>query len=203
MRLIVVFLSWVVLIHFADGCSSKQSITKEIPPFLLRFSSNSFAYPIGEKEFATENNDVWDKWYNAQDFGENRHLGEDWNASTGGDSDCGEAVYSTADGSIVFAADAGPGWGNVVIVEHTAGDGTKIRSLYGHLASIFKTEGTLKRREQLGTIGNADGRYKCHLHFEMRWNECPVWDLPGSGYSDRRHGWIDPSEFIDRQRNRQ
>src|SRR5215203_4211759 len=105
MQLFVVFFSCVVLILLADGCSSKQSITKEIPPFLLKFPAKSFAYPVGEKEFATEGNDVWDKWYNAQDFGENRHLGEDWNASTGGDSDCGEAVYSAADGSVVYAAD--------------------------------------------------------------------------------------------------
>ena len=109
-----------------------------------------------------------DSWYNAQDFGENRHLGEDWNKITGGDTDCGEAVYSTADGEIVFAADAGPGWGNVIVIEHTAGDGTKIRSLYGHLETITKASGKVSRREQIGTMGSANGRYKCHLHFEMR-----------------------------------
>jgi murein DD-endopeptidase MepM/ murein hydrolase activator NlpD len=175
-------------------------LNKEIPAFLLKFPKDSFAYPIGESIFMTEKRDWWDAWYNAQDFGENRHLGEDWNANSGGDSDCGAPVFASADGRIVFAQDAGPGWGNVVIVEHTAPDGTKLQSLYGHLQSIAKDSGRIARREQIGTIGNANGRYSCHLHFELRWNECPFWNETGPGYSDQKHGWIDPSEFIERTR---
>jgi murein DD-endopeptidase MepM/ murein hydrolase activator NlpD len=193
---ILLALSLVCLI----SCSQPHDPNKEIPSFLLKFHKNSFAHPIGEKDHVTEKNDWWDSWYNAQDFGENRHLGEDWNKTTGGDTDCGEPVYSTADGKIVFAKDAGPGWGNVIIVEHTSEDGTKLQSLYGHLETITKTTGMIRRREQIGTVGSANGRYKCHLHFELRWSECPLWNEPGSGYSDDRHGWIDPSEFIDRTR---
>src|SRR4030095_12389172 len=173
---------------------------KEIPDFLLKFRTKSFAYPIGEKEYVTEDNDIWDDWYNAQDFGENRHLGEDWNKTTGGDSDCGEPVYSTADGVIVFARDAGPGWGNVIMIEHRADDGTKLRSFYGHLQSIEKSSGKVGRRERIGTVGSANGQYKCHLHFEIRWIGCPLWNEPGPGYSDMRYGWIDPSEFIEATR---
>lgn len=184
------------------GCSSQKNPNKEIPLFLLQFPTASFAYPIGEKDFITERNDWWDSWYNAQDFGENRHLGEDWNKNSGGDTDCGEAAFATADGQIVFASDAGPGWGNVIMIEHSADNGTKIRSLYGHLQSIIKTSGSVSRREQIGTVGNANGRYKCHLHFEMRWHENPLWDEVGPGYSDERHGWVDPSEFIDKVRNK-
>jgi len=182
------------------ACSSLPDPNKEIPQSLLKFSAASFAYPIGEKEYVTEKDDWWDDWYDAQDFGENRHLGEDWNKTTGGDSDCGEAVYATADGEIVFASDAGPGWGNVIVIEHTATDGTKLRSLYGHLQEISRSSGTIKRREQIGTVGNANGRYKCHLHFEIKWTECPLWNEIGPGYSDARHGWIDPSEFIEKTR---
>jgi len=182
------------------ACSSPVDPNKQIPQFLLKFAARSFAYPVGEKDYITEKNDWWDYWYNAQDFGENRHLGEDWNKTTGGDTDCGDPVYSTAEGQVVFAKDAGPGWGNVILIEHTAEDGTKLRSLYGHLETISKTSGVVNRREQIGTIGNANGKYKCHVHFEIRWNECPVWNEVGSGYSDARHGWIDPSEFIEKTR---
>jgi len=182
------------------ACTSPHDPNKSIPNFLIAFPAQSFAYPVGEKDYVTEKNDWWDNWYNAQDFGENRHLGEDWNKTTGGDSDCGEPVFSTADGEIVFAEASGPGWGNVVIVEHTATNGTKLRSLYGHLETITRTAGSVSRREQIGTIGNANGRYKCHLHFEIRWNECPLWAVVGPGYSDARHGWIDPSEFIEKTR---
>lgn len=142
----------------------------------------------------------FDAWYNAQDFGENRHLGEDWNMNTGGNSDCGAPVFAAADGEIIFAKDAGAGWGNVVIVEHTAPNGTKLQSLYGHLEKMTKTGGTIKKRESIGTVGSANGRYLCHLHFEIRWSECPAWNQPGAGYADEKHGWVDPSEFISRTR---
>ena len=180
---------------------AKQKLSdEEIFESLYKFPVNNFAYPIGEKEFITEKKDRLDNWYDAQDFGENRHLGEDWNKNTGGNTDCGEPVYSTADGKIVFAEDAGEGWGNVVIIEHVAEDGTKIQSLYGHLETISKTSGDVKRRAQIGTVGSANGRYLCHLHFEIRWSECPRWNEAGGGYSDERYGWIDPSKFIELQR---
>ena len=182
------------------ACTSPPDPNKFIPEFLIAFPAQSFAYPVGEKDYVTEDNDWWDAWYNAQDYGENRHLGEDWNKTSGGDTDCGEPVFAAADGEIVLATDAGPGWGNVVIIEHTASNGTKVRSLYGHLQSITRTAGSVSRREQIGTIGNADGRYKCHLHFEIRWTDCPLWYVVGPGYSNDRHGWIDPSEFIEKMR---
>jgi murein DD-endopeptidase MepM/ murein hydrolase activator NlpD len=173
------------------ACSNRENQDKAIPLQLLgKFPKNSFAYPVGQKNYVTEKNDWRDAWYNAQDFGENRHLGEDWNKSTGGNTDCGEPVYTTADGRIVFATDAGAGWGNVII-EHTALDGTRVQSLYGHLETITKAEGKVKKREQIGTIGGANGRYPCHLHFELRSIECPAWN---------KTGWIDPSEFIDATR---
>lgn len=196
MRLII-----VVLIFISAACSSKPDASKQIPLFLLKFPAKSFAYPVGENDFATERNDWRDKWYNAQDFSENRHLGEDWNKNTGGNTDCGEPVFAAAGGTIIFSGDAGPGWGNVLIVEHTAVDGTKLQSLYGHMETLTRSDGVVARREQVGTIGGAGGRYPCHLHFEIRWSECPFWNKTGPGYADDLTGWIDPSEFIERQRD--
>jgi len=190
-----------VFLILQTSCVSEKNPNKEIPAHLLgKFPKSGFAYPVGEKEFVSEKNDWRDSWYNAQDFSENRHLGEDWNKTTGGNTDCGEPVYAAADGRITFAKDAGAGWGNVVIIEHIAADGTKIQSLYGHLETILKTQGDVKRRGQIGTIGGAGGRYPCHLHFEIRWSDCPVWNQTGNGYADDKHGWIDPSEFIDQHR---
>jgi murein DD-endopeptidase MepM/ murein hydrolase activator NlpD len=189
----------VLIFHMA--CTSEKSPNKEIPAHLLnKFPAKSFAYPIGEQDYVSEKNDWRDAWYNAQDFGENRHIGEDWNKNSGGNTDCGEPVYAAADGQITFAKDAGVGWGNLIIIEHTALGGTKIQSLYGHLETIAQTVGEVKRRQQIGTIGGANGRYPCHLHFEIRWAECSVWNQTGGGYSAEKHGWIDPSEFIDKTR---
>ncbi|CAA9428506.1 MAG: hypothetical protein AVDCRST_MAG74-3739 [uncultured Pyrinomonadaceae bacterium] len=201
MRTTTFLLSFSALLIFSSACASEKNSNKEIPAHLLnKFSAKSFAYPVGEKDYVTEKNDWWDWWYNAQDFGENRHLGEDWNKTTGGNTDCGEPIYAAASGQISFAKDAGAGWGNVVIIEHTASDGTKIQSLYGHLETITRTEGAVEKRELIGTMGGANGRYPCHLHFEIRWMKCPVWNQTGNGYADEKHGWIDPSEFIDKTR---
>jgi murein DD-endopeptidase MepM/ murein hydrolase activator NlpD len=162
--------------------------------------AKSFAYPIGEKDFITEAKDQKDKWYNAQDLGENNHLGEDWNANSGGNTDCGESVFAAADGDITFAEDAGTGWGNVIIITHNLPNGEQVQTLYGHLDKILKSEGIVKRREKIGTVGNADGKYLCHLHFEMRDESCLLWDKVFVGYSPIRKGWLDPSDFIDKNR---
>ena len=202
MQAIKISLLLILLIFFQAACAREKSPFKEIPAHLLnKFPSRSFAYPVGDKDYATEKNDWRDLWYNAQDFGENRHLGEDWNKNTGGNTDCGEPVFAAAAGRIVYAKDAGTGWGNVVIIEHTAADGTKVQSLYGHLETILKSDGEVNRREQIGKIGSANGRYPCHLHFEIRSAECPFWNAAGNGYADDTRGWIDPSEFIDKVNN--
>lgn len=145
----------------------------------------------------TEAKDAKDEWYNALDFGEQNHLGEDWNKNSGGNTDCGEPVYAAGAGVITYAADAGPGWGNVVIVTHLLPDGKKVQSLYGHLQEILRTNGEITKREHIGNVGSANGRYLCHLHFEIRNENSPMWNEAGPGYSTDNNGWLDPSDFID------
>jgi murein DD-endopeptidase MepM/ murein hydrolase activator NlpD len=187
------------------ACSSSEAQvnkTEARPTPSPKIIAGNFAYPIGKTETSTEAKDRKDEWYNAQDFGANNHLGEDWNKNSGGNTDCGEPVYAAADGTIVYAENAGIGWGNVVVIEHELENGEKVRTLYGHLEKILKTSGAVKMREQIGTVGNADGRYYCHLHFELREETCPVWNEAGEGYSSERKGWLDPSNFIDKNRKK-
>lgn len=179
----------------ANQTASVPSITPLVIPV-----SNGFDYPVGKQRGVTQAMDG-DGWYIAQGFGENNHLGEDWNKESGGNSDCGLPVYAASKGTIVFAGEAGPGWGKVVIIRHRLPDGTLIETLYGHLSSIARTAGVVERREEVGKIGDADGAYPCHLHFELRLQDCPSWGATGPGYSDARTGWTDPSAFIDARRN--
>ena len=160
--------------------------------------SNGFDYPFGNNPKTTKPEAGW---YDAQKFGENTHLGEDWNRVTGGDSDCGLPVYAASKGVIVFAGDAGAGWGKVLIVRHKLSDARLVETLYGHLQSFGKTSGEVERRERIGSIGDGGGKYPCHLHFEVRLANCPAWGQPGPGYSADRHGWADPSEFIGANRS--
>jgi len=162
--------------------------------------ADRFAYPIGKTEITTQAKDKKDDWYVARDFGENTHLGEDWNKNSGGDTDCGEPVFAAATGTIVYAKNAGTTWGNVLIIEHDLPNGERVQTLYGHLQKILKASGKVKIREQIGEVGSADGKYGCHLHFELRLENCPKWNQTGTGYSAKRDGWLDPSNFIDKNR---
>ncbi|HEX8491367.1 MAG TPA: M23 family metallopeptidase [Pyrinomonadaceae bacterium] len=109
-------------------------------------------------------------------------------------------MYAAAKGLIVYAADAGQGWGKVLILRHQLADGTLVETLYSHLQSFTKTVGEVNRGEQIGSIGDGGGAYLCHLHFEVRLKGCPAWGATGPGYSSDSKGWTDPSRFIDANR---
>lgn len=186
-----------------SSCSSQPTQPQEQPSTAFEIPiSERFAYPVGKTEYVTQARDKKDEWFNAQDFGENNHLGEDWNKNSGGNTDCGEPVFATSTGKITYAADAGPGWGNVIIITHYLPDGSKVQSLYGHLQDMTKTSGAVTTREKIGTIGNANGKYLCHLHFEIRTPDSPLFDQIGPGYSADTTGFTDPSDFIDAKRSK-
>jgi murein DD-endopeptidase MepM/ murein hydrolase activator NlpD len=197
--------TWSVEVINPGGESSGEyefEVVEPDPP-----ESETFAYPISSTETATEVNDG-DGWYNDQDFGVSNddfdgklHLGEDWNAESGGNSDCGSPVYAASGGTIVYAGDAAPSLGKVVVLRHQLPDGSKVESLYMHLESIARTSGNVEKREEIGAIGDADGYYpSCHLHFAIRLpssDEDPDWGEPGPGYASSTDGWTDPSDFVD------
>ena len=191
------FIVSLVVCSFLFVSCSRSTPTGSTAKIQNSPTADEFAYPVGNREFVTEERDKKDGWYNAQDFGENNHLGEDWNGNSGGNTDCGEPVYAVANGTITYAKDAGPSWGNVIIIEHRLPGGEKVQSLYGHLEKILKTKGTAMKREKIGTVGGANGRYPCHLHFELRDESCLLWNRVFVGYSPINNGWLDPSDFID------
>ena len=137
-------------------------------------------------------------YYNAQKFGENNHLGEDWNSISGGNSDLGNPVYNIANGYVSFAKDIGGGWGNVIRIIHYLPDGTQVESLYAHCLKILVSEGEyITKGFKIGTIGNNNGQYFAHLHFELRAQP----NLPiGGGYSESKIGYLNPTAFINKNR---
>lgn len=75
------------------------------------FIANQFDYPVGKPDAKG--------YYDAQPFTKNNHLGEDWNAVTGGNSDLGHPIFAIANGRVVEAKDHGGAWGNIIrIVQH-------------------------------------------------------------------------------------
>lgn len=152
-----------------------------------------FDFPMGNEHGALA--------YNAQPFTENRHLGDDLNGIGGENSDFGDPVYAVADGRVIFAAEGGPGWGNVIIVLHAYeenGARKYVQSYYAHVEEMLVVpKQDVRRGEQIATVGSAGGRYLAHLHFEMREFITP---FVGPGYREDTRGWINPSEFIEQHR---
>lgn len=136
------------------------------------------------------------------------HTGEDWNGIFGGNTDWGDSVYAVANGIVVAADDYGPGWGNIIVIEHTFPDGTVVWSRSAHNDENYVSVGDeVKRGDLIGTIGrgydygNGLYDYTAHLHFDIMVSE----QDPGDWVS----GWLsgevalvyaDPSDFIEDNR---
>jgi murein DD-endopeptidase MepM/ murein hydrolase activator NlpD len=153
------------------------------------FIANGFDFPVGKPEARG--------YYNAQKFGKNNHLGDDWNGVGGGNSDLGDPIYSVANGYVSEVKDYEGGWGNVAQIVHYYNN-KLYRSLYAHCDSIIIKEGDfVKKGEQIATIGNCNGAYYAHLHLEIR--DSINLDI-GGGYSSDTAGYLDPTLFIKNNR---
>lgn len=183
------------LVLLALSISSCSNNYNDIFEFYPQYISTDFSYPVGKLKGIKE-------FYNAQGFGVNNHLGDDWNGVGGGDTDLGEAIFSISNGYVSKAYDAGPGWGNIVRIVHKVSleDSTYfVESLYAHLDEILvKEEEFVSLGQQIGTMGNANGAYLTHLHFEIR-NKVDL--TLGDGYSSEFEGYLNPTTFIMQFKN--
>jgi murein DD-endopeptidase MepM/ murein hydrolase activator NlpD len=133
-----------------------------------------------------------------------RHFGEDWNGRGGGNTDLGDPVYAIADGIVTFAHNVRGAWGNVVLTRHAYRDPASgsvkfIDTLNGHLDRItVKTGQSIKRGQQIGTIGSNFGMYPAHLHFEIHLNIHIGLGRPN--IPPTLENWADPTEFIKARR---
>ena len=129
-----------------------------------------------------------------------QHLGEDWTTAKG-DAALGEPVYSVADGWVSVAWDSQNGFGKVVFICYRLPEGRYppfVEVMYAQLQEIDVAAGQfVKRGQRIGTVGNANGTYKAHLHWEVRQT---VGLGLGAGFNSRRDGWLGPSEFLEAHR---
>jgi len=155
------------------------------------YISTQFDFPVGKPDAKN--------YFKAREFGQDKHLGEDWNGVGGGNSDLGDPVYSISSGYVSFAENISSGWGNIVRVVHKFPyhpEHSYVESFYAHLDEIYVKPGDfVQRGQQIGTIGTADGRYSAHLHLELR----SFVDMGiGPGYSDDTFGFLAPTKFIQK-----
>jgi hypothetical protein len=134
----------------AQEKSSTATKKKKVFVYNKEYIATDFDFPVGKPNGKG--------YYNAQKFGENYHLGEDWNGVGGGNSDLGDTIYVVANGYVKFAKDLGKGWGNIIRVDHKLSDGSTVESFYAHCDTIFVKSGTwVKKGTPIGTIGTAHG----------------------------------------------
>lgn len=152
--------------------------------------ADGFDQPVGKPDA--------EGYYTSRRFRPGYHMGEDWNGDSGGNTDLGKPVYSTANGLVVLARDMRMGWGNLVIIRHTFLEDKQMKtvdSVYAHLDKITVRENQqIVRGQQVGTIGTAHGLYPAHLHFEIRKNIYIGYNQRGFGkdYSN----YFSPGAFI-------
>jgi murein DD-endopeptidase MepM/ murein hydrolase activator NlpD len=148
------------------------------------YKSVQFDFPVGKPNAKG--------YYNAQEFQENDHLGDDWNSVKGGNSDLGDTIYAISNGFIIEANYKG-GWGNVVRINHLFKN-KLYQSVYAHCDTVLiKQDQFVKRGDKIATIGNCNGMYLAHLHLEIR--DSIELDI-GNGYSHITKGYINPTLFI-------
>jgi len=153
-------------------------------------TTNGFDFPVGKPDAKG--------YYNAQEFQTNDHLGDDWNATTGRNTDLGDRIYAIANGYVTFAKNIEGGWGNVIRITHYIDQDTRVESLYAHCLEVNVKPGDyVQKGDTIATIGNNDGMYLAHLHLELRSTlELPI----GGGYSSDTTGFLDPTAFIKNHR---
>lgn len=140
--------------------------------------------------------------YNARPFRISRHLGDDLNGIGGENSDLGDPAVAAGAGRVVYTGSPGSGWGKMIIVAHRlpAGDeaGPVVQTMYAHLERVLVQKSQIVQRgEQIGTVGNAEGAYLAHLHFEVRLGP---YINPAEGYADTPLNRVSPQKFISERR---
>lgn len=201
-------------------------------------TSDGFQHPLGNGTL-TEELDSTDGYYvalNHEEVNEDlpngpaNHLGEDWNANSGGDTDQGDIVHSISNGVVTqigfLAGSSGSidsGLGNYLVIRHDlpeerliAGVQTDhVTSLYAHLEphTLGVEQGTVdelevgdivERGQPIGLLGDSGFASRpgtsAHLHFEIRLGE-RFTDSTGYQTPPHEEGWVDPTEFIEGNRS--
>jgi hypothetical protein len=170
--------------------------------------ADRFDAPIGTVlERSQRSPGAWPgKWYDATGYAKMYtvppnptayHTGADLNLPNDGDAHA--TVVAPANGMIVFAGELAV-WGKVVIIRHTLPNGAPLWSRLAHLEAITVAKGAvISIGEQVGTVGNANGRYAYHLHFDIASIDLSVTpgDWPGMVLARVMGNYIDPMILLD------
>ena len=161
----------------------------------------AYASPVGTDE-ERASGEIWPgEWVDATGyltwyFDKWWHTGADLNLNEPTfDADAHAPVYAIGDGE-VYAVRQYSGWDNVICIRHV-----DCLSRYGHVENICVSEGqVVKLGEQIANIGNADGGYPYHLHFDIARPDARMarypGDWPGADKERVLRDYNDPRQFL-------
>lgn len=86
------------------------------------------------------------------------------------EANTGDAVRAAAAGSVVYAGDQVPGYGNLVLINHADGWVTA----YAHLSKVeVKMQQKVTQGQEIGLAGSTGGVSQPQVHFEVRYHSNP------------------------------
>lgn len=157
-----------------ENFNSNTIVVNEVIEGLKKYEGATFPMPFESWE---QNKDVV-----TSKFSKSRTITVNGVTKTGAHTGIDLAVVSNANpkvcsvlsGKVIVAKVGNTGYGNYVVIEHIATEGTVFYTLYGHMreGSIMVAEGTeVKAGQVLGIMGSTGNSTGPHLHFEVRLNE--------------------------------
>lgn len=180
-----------------------------------RYYADGYDAPIGTSaERSTA--DVWPgRWIDATGYAvryfrgtpsEAYHTGVDLNLNHPyWDADRDAPVYAAASGVVTFT-NRRPGWGWIIIIRHDPllNGGQIMYGRYAHVNDARVQVGDrVVRGQQIANVGNADGNFAYHLHFDLSNTsvlERDPGDWPKLNLNRVLADYVDPREFIENNR---
>ena len=180
-----------------------------------QFLADGFDAPIGvasERQTAQ----IWPgHWIDATGFAVRYRVGTPYEAYHTGadlnlndpyfDADAHSPVYAAAHGVVTYA-DRLPGWGYVVVIRHDPliTTGQTVYGRYAHVEGIRVQVGQrVVRGEQIASVGNAEGIYPYHLHFDISPTDAlqtQPWHWPKLDLDNLMAHYVDPRQFVTNHR---
>jgi murein DD-endopeptidase MepM/ murein hydrolase activator NlpD len=180
-----------------------------------KYLADGYDSPVGTAA-ERASTDMWPgKWFDATGYArryrigtpsEAYHTGTDLNLNEPyWDADAHSPVYSAASGTVTFAGKL-TGWGNVIVIRHDPLVANN-QSLYGRYAHIeevkVKVGDRVVRGQQIAKVGNAEGLFAYHLHFDLSQTSILAsqpWHWPKLNRDLLLANYIDPLDFVRNHR---
>ncbi len=165
-----------------------------------------YTSPIGSLE-ERQTGQVWPgEWVDATGYDKKYslgyHTGADLNLNKPTwNLDAHSGIYAIGKGVVTYAqVYSKKVWGAIIIIDHGIIDGKPLFSRYAHVEDIMVEVGQkVKTGEQIASVGNGEGLFSYHLHFDISETEIlKDWPShwPGRNQALVHEHYVDPMEWL-------